>query len=79
MLDAQGTMIWSLLRGKTLLTVLRLFPLDAGKTLSFRHRWDQRDNAGRLVPPGEYQVRGVLLTDTPQGMSSSPVQLTIKS
>ncbi len=70
-------MIWSRLRGQTMLGALRLFPLDAGKSLSFREVWDQRTDAGRPVTPGEYVVRGVVLTDDPGGLASAAVRLWI--
>jgi hypothetical protein len=75
--DRRGRMIWSRLRGQTMLGALRLYPLDAGKSLSFREVWDQRTDAGRPVTPGEYQVRGVLLTDDPGGLASAAVRLRV--
>jgi hypothetical protein len=60
-----------------MLGALRLFPLDAGKSLSFREVWDQRTDSGRLVTPGEYLVRGVLLTDNPAGLASAAVRLRV--
>jgi intracellular proteinase inhibitor BsuPI len=77
--DQRGRMVWSRLRGRTLLGALRLFPLPAGKSLSFRHVWNQRTDTGAPVAPGEYQIRGVLLTDDPQGLASPPGHLHIES
>lgn len=76
--DSRGRTIWSLLRGETLLGALRLFPLDAGKGLSFRQVWNQRTDTGSPVAPGEYLIRGVLLTDDPKGMASPPARLRIE-
>jgi hypothetical protein len=75
--DRRGRMIWSRLRGQTMLGALRLFSLEAGKSLSFRDAWDQRTDAGRPVTPGEYLVRGVLLTDDPAGLASAAVRLRV--
>jgi len=75
--DSTGRTIWSRLRGQTLLGALRLFPLGAGKSLSFRQAWDQRTDAGTPVPPGDYLVRGVLLTGDAGGLASPPVRLRI--
>jgi hypothetical protein len=77
--DSRGRPVWSRLRGQTLLGALRLFPLDAGKSLSFRELWNQRTDAGRPVAPGEYLIRGVLLTDVPEGLASPPARLLIGS
>ena len=75
--DAQGRLVWSRLRGQTMMGALRLYPLDAGKSLSFRHTWDQRADTGRLAPPGDYTIRGVLLTDDPKGLASPPAPLRV--
>jgi intracellular proteinase inhibitor BsuPI len=76
--DSRGRPVWSLLRGQTLLGALRLFPLDAGKSLSFREVWKQRTDTGRPVAPGKYLIRGVLLTDDPKGLASPPARLVIE-
>jgi hypothetical protein len=76
--DSRGRPVWSRLRGQTLLGALRLFPLDAGKSLSFREVWNQLTDAGRPVAPGEYLVRGVLLTDQPEGLPSPPARIRIE-
>jgi hypothetical protein len=75
--DSRGRLVWSSLRGQTLLGALRLFPLDAGKRLSFREIWNQSTEAGRPVAPGEYLIRGVLMTDDPEGLASPPARLLI--
>lgn len=75
--DAQGRLVWSRLRGQTMMGALRLYPLEAGKSLSFRHTWNQQADTGRLVPPGDYTIRGVLLTDDPKGLASPPAPLRV--
>jgi len=75
--DPRGRAIWSRLRGQTMLGALRLFQLDAGKSLSFRQAWNQRTDTGGPAPPGEYLIRGVLLTDDPTGLVSPSARLRI--
>lgn len=75
--DARGRMVWSRLRGETLLGALRLYPLDAGKELAFREVWHGHDDDGRPVPPGDYVIRAVLMTDDPTGLPSPPVRIRI--
>ena len=75
--DSHDRVVWSRLRGQTMLGALRLHPLGAGKRLRWRHTWDQRTDSRKLVPPGEYLVRGVLLTDVPGGLASPPFRLRI--
>ena len=75
--DADGRPIWTRLRGQTMLGALRLYPLDPGKALVLRAVWDGRDDGGSPAPPGEYLIRGVLLTDDPGGLPSSPLRLRV--
>ena len=75
--DSHDRVVWSRLRGQTMLGALQLYPLGAGQQLDFRHSWDQRSDVGTPVPPGLYLVRGVLLTDTQGGLQSSPFRLRI--
>lgn len=57
---------------------LRLFPLGAGEVLTFRQVWDQRGDSGAQVPPGDYLVRGVLITDSPGGIVSPAARVRIE-
>jgi hypothetical protein len=76
--DSRGRLVWSLLRGQTLMGALRLFPLEAGMRLSFRQVWNQRTDTGSPVAAGDYLIRGVLLTDDPKGLASAPARLRIE-
>jgi hypothetical protein len=75
---AGDRVVWSRLKGQIVLGSLRLYPLAPGKALTFRHTWNQRNDSGKPVPPGEYLVRGVLLTDQPGGMPSPAVRIRIE-
>ena len=75
--DARGTAVWSLLRGRVMLGSLRLHPLARGKSLTFRQTWNQRSDRGQSVPPGDYQVRGILITGDRGGLASAPAKLRI--
>ena len=77
-LDSRSRVIWTRLRGQTLLGALRLYPLEAGKSLSFREVWHQLTEAGTKVAPGIYTVLGVLLTDDPKGLQSAPARISIE-
>jgi len=71
-------MIWSRLRGQTLLGALRLYPLAAGKSLSFREVWNQQTDEGAMTAPATYTVVAVLLTDEPDGLRSAPAPISIE-
>jgi len=73
-----GSAVWSRLRGQTLMGPLRLYPLAAAQSLSFKQVWDQRGDNGKPVPPGDYLVRAVLLTDDPNGLGSASVRLRVE-
>ena len=76
--DARDRIIWTLLRGQTMLGALRLYPLEAGQTLTFRQVWNQRADNGSPVAAGTYLIRGVLLTDHPEGLASPAARLRIE-
>lgn len=76
--DSRGEAVWSLRYGETLLASLQVFPLGAGKSLSFRHVWNQRSNTRMPVPGGSYLVRAVLLTDRPEGLASPEARVRIE-
>lgn len=58
-----GATVWRRLEGEVIQSILRLDTLGPGEALVLEDRWAQRTNEGGLVPPGEYRVRGELLTE----------------
>lgn len=62
--DAQGKIIWRRLENAVTSMVLQVRELPPGETLTLEDVWLQRSNAGAATQPGEYQVRGEILTDT---------------
>lgn len=58
-----GTEVWRRLRGASISAALGVRTLQPGESLDLATRWPQRDNAGRPVSPGTYEVRGVLPTE----------------
>ena len=61
--DSSGNEIWTRLHDQVVPAVLRIEQLEPGKSLELRHVWNQQDNTGRRVRPGDYVVRGLILTD----------------
>jgi hypothetical protein len=61
-----------------MLGALRLYPLEPGQTLTFRQVWNQRADNGSQVAPGTYLIRGVLLTDRPEGLASPDTRLRLE-
>lgn len=58
-----GARVWRRLEGEVVQSILRLDTLAPGEALVLEDSWDQRSDAGGTVPPGEYRVRGELLTE----------------
>lgn len=58
---------WQWSRGKSFTMAFSSVRLNFGEVRRFRVEWDQKDNEGRQVPPGDYRVDAVLLPVNPQG------------
>lgn len=70
--DARDDVVWRRLEDAVIPAILQVRTLAPGETLELEDSWDQRSNAGELVPPGDYSVRGELLAEeaplaTPKG------------
>lgn len=76
--NASGDVVWRRLEGEILPAILRLEVIEPGKTVEFADTWDQRDDTGRLVPPGSYTVRGAVPTDGSSTLESPAVELRIE-
>lgn len=72
-----GDVVWRRLEGEVVQAILRLEVLGPGQILEFRDSWDQRDNAGELVAPGAYTIRGTVLSDGSSTLESAAVALRI--
>lgn len=68
--QADGASIWERMRGVVIADVGNAAVLAPGDSLTFAARWSQQTNAGAIVPPGTYCVRGLLpveVVDEPAG------------
>lgn len=72
-----GTVVWRRLEGQVVSAILAVRELAPAQSLTFEAAWDGRLSDGRPTPPGQYQIVGRLPTDTPQGLTTSPVALQI--
>ena len=75
--DSAGDAVWSRLTGEPVQAILQLRTLAAGEVLELSHDWDQRSQRGSSVPPGQYTIRGTVLTDGTTTLESPPAQLEI--
>jgi len=58
---------WQWSRGRMFTMGFTSLRLNFGEVRRFRVEWDQKDNDGRQVPPGNYRVEAILLLAAPQG------------
>lgn len=72
----KGREIWRWSGGKLFAMMMSQIVLKPGESLHYTEPWDQRDNEGKLVPPGRYEIVGVLKT-SPE-VVSEPVAVDIK-
>jgi hypothetical protein len=63
--SAAGDIRWRRLEGQPIPAILKVEPLAAKASLRLRAKWDQRDDRGGPIAPGEYSVEGLVLTDGP--------------
>jgi uncharacterized protein (DUF58 family) len=61
--DARGKLVWRRLEKATTTMVLQVRELKPGESFALDDVWQQQTNAGTPVAPGEYRVKGQLLTD----------------
>ena len=73
--SADGAEVWRWSRGRFFTQALEEETIGPGRSLTFAETWDQRDNDGRQVPPGAYQVVAVYTTVPP--LESAGVSFTI--
>lgn len=72
-----GTPVWHRLNHALVTSVLQIRKLRPGEVLEFTDSWNQRDDRHQAVPAGEYRVTGILPTDPPGALRSSPTRLYI--
>jgi len=72
--DTRGTIVWRRLENAVTSMVLQVRELAAGESLTFEDVWSQRTSTGAPAQPGEYRVRGELLTDT-----DTPLETPVRS
>jgi len=74
-----GEVVWRRLDGEIVEAVLQLRTLAPGGSLTLRAQWNQRMANETPAPPGDYRLRGVLLTDDPAGLTTALVPMRVIS
>ena len=77
--DAAGERVWHRLEGAAILGILQLRVLWPGERFVLHASWDQRDDAGQPVAPGDYTLRGLLFTDAVEPLATAPVTVRIEA
>lgn len=72
---SHGEEIWRWSHDKVFAAVIGELVLAPGEAREFRQTWDQKNNEGQSVPPGEYAAIGFLATYPP--LRTEPVKFQI--
>ena len=73
-----GSEIWRWSADRFFIQALTQFTLAPGAKRTFAESWAQKDNDGRQVKPGEYQVQSVLTLSGPRS-PVGPVTVTVRA
>lgn len=74
-----GTVVWRRLAGGvTVPSILQVRTLQPHESLEWKENWKQRTNAGAVVEPGTYVIRGELPSDDPAPRRSQEVRMRIE-
>ncbi len=73
----EGNVVWRWSAGRVFLMVLGWETLLRDDPALYVLTWDLRDNEGEYVPPGEYQLHGVLAAEDP--VHSAPVAIQVEA
>jgi hypothetical protein len=74
--EKEGKEIWRWSKDKFFAMVLGEFTLQPDQSLVYEDTWAQEDNAGKLVPPGKYEIIGILTT-APESITSYSLNIEI--
>jgi hypothetical protein len=72
---SDGAVAWRQSYGTGFDQVPVLWELEPGEALMFMSSWAQRDLAGRLVPPGEYEAWALLPSSPPMLTERMPLRI----
>lgn len=60
---ATGPVVWRMLEDEIVPAIALLRTLDPDERIELQAQWDQRTSEGRLIEPGDYAARGLLLLE----------------
>lgn len=76
--DSKKQLIWKWSQGHMFIQTFTAITLGPKEQIKFTPDWDQKDNEGRQVLAGIYQVTGLIPTVGPEIVESQSKGLTIK-
>jgi len=62
-ISRDGKEVWRWAYEKVFAMVITVLKIKPGEALSFKERWEQKDNKGNPSVPGTYSVKGVLKSE----------------
>lgn len=72
-----GPVVWRRLEGAAVASILQVRTVRPRETMELSDLWPQRGSDGKPVPPGTYDVWGVLPSDAPEPRRTATVKLRI--
>lgn len=76
--DSKKQLVWKWSQGRMFIQTFTTITLGPKEQIKFTPDWDQKDNEGRQIPAGIYQVTGLIPTVGPEIVESQSSSLTIK-
>jgi hypothetical protein len=74
--DPKQKVIWHWSRGRAFTMMLQMKQFAPGETLTFKDKWELKDQNGRLVPPGQYAIEAFVSAN--RGIGAPPVIIEVK-
>ena len=64
--DVNNQLVWNWAHDQVFIQARTTITLDAGGKIKFTPLWDQKDNKGEQVEPGQYSVTGMIAVPGPE-------------
>ena len=74
--DPRQKVIWQWSRGRAFTMMLQMKQFKPEETLTYKDKWDFKDQNGKLVPPGQYAIEGFVSAN--RGIGAPPIIIEVK-
>jgi hypothetical protein len=74
--DPKQKVIWQWSRGRAFTMMLQMKQFAPGETLTYKDKWDFKDQNGKTVPPGQYAIEAFVSAN--RGIGAPPLIIEVK-